>query len=265
MKRISMPDGKEKTFTCDIHGEYQGVALTYGGKERKPPCPVCFDEHKNRLEGSAMKENLSRLKKIVENSGIPVELMGVKLVSYKPQCPCSKAVFNSLCDYVKAFEFTCIGGDDRWFQTTKSPRSIVFLGNNGTGKTHLACSVAQALLFLRKINTLLYTTAYDLSLMIKNSWFRESAKTEMQVTRELVDIDFMVIDEVGVQFGTDTDMLLFFQVFNKRLSAAKPTILISNMNIGEMEDMFDRRVIDRLKESETFLFDWESYRGKQHC
>jgi len=253
-------------YKCKKHGGYTaGPPLTLpGGRAINPPCPKCYKEHACGQNDEDMGKKLDYYRNQIKASGIPIRFMGVKLDSYKPQNEKAENVLAKLKKYVDGFQLRSEqDSSDAWFQPVFGPKSILFLGSNGTGKTHLASTIAQELLFSGRISSFKYYSAYDLSLMIKNSWFRESAKTEMQIIRELVDIDLMIIDEVGVQFGTETDMLLFFQIFNKRLSAEKPTIMISNKNANELKDLVGPRVVDRLRESLVFTFSWESYRGKK--
>lgn len=260
MEHLNKNRQGKKMFTCRVHGEYGGNVIAFAGKERTPPCPKCFEDKKKLQHRFENKDNIARLQKLVANSDIPIELMGIKLDSFKPSCSSSEKVLVRAKDYANQFAYRQSGIDDRWFPTKVGPQSIMFLGNNGTGKTHIACAIAQDLLFHGKISTLKYLSAYDLSLAIKNSWFRESAKSEMQIVHTLVNLDFLIIDEIGAQFGSDTEELLFFQVFNKRLSNEKPTLLISNRNADELKMLVGPRVTDRLREGLVFAFDWESHR-----
>jgi len=235
-----------------------------GGREINPPCPRCYEEQVNGHGDEENKKRLDYCRNQIKDSGIPVRFMGAKMDSYKPQSRDAANVFMQLKEYVNNFQLRSEQvGEDSWFQPVFGPKSILFLGNNGTGKTHLASTIAQELLFAGRISSFRYYSAYDLGLLIKNSWFREAAKSEMQIIKDLVDLDLLIIDEVGVQFGTDTDMLLFFQVFNKRLANEKPTILISNKNANELKDLVGPRVVDRLREGIVFSFGWESFRGRK--
>lgn len=254
------------TYQCMKHGEYTaGPALTLpGGRKMNPPCPKCYEEEINGQGNAAQKKQLDYYRNRIKDSGIPVRFMGAKMDSYKPQNENAESLFLKLKEYVDGFQIRSErNSDDAWFQPVFGPKSMLFLGNNGTGKTHLASTMAQELLFSGKISSFRYYSAYDLGLLIKNSWFRESAKSEMQIVKDLVDLDLLIIDEVGVQFGTDTDMLLFFQVFNKRLANEKPTILISNKNADELKTLVGPRVVDRLREGLVFSFTWGSYRGRK--
>lgn len=96
--------------------------------------------------------------------------------------------------------------------------------------------------------------------------------------------DLLILDEVGVQFGSDTERLLLFDILNERYERRRPTILMSNLALDDAEEggrvvpgiksYLGERVFDRLREDggQSVVFDWPSHRkgatmpkpGEQH-
>lgn len=265
-----------ETFNCPTHGEYQADPVTLVKKDLSnnskskyltPPCPKCCEEADEKEKLKQEKKGWEANFKRIQAANFPVEFRGLKLSSFKPKKTSdpvnSQKILSKIQNYTDNFKFgTTEKNSDKWFRTIKFPKSLLFLGNNGTGKTHLSCALAQDLLFKNKINSALFTTTYDLILMIKNTW-GSSEKTEEQIVNNLCDIDFMIIDEVGVQFGTDTETLLFFNVFNKRLNNGKPTVIISNNNTKEFKSLMGPRIYDRIRNTDLSVFDWKSLRGRK--
>jgi DNA replication protein DnaC len=72
-----------------------------------------------------------------------------------------------------------------------------------------------------------------------------------------------VLDEVGVQYGTDAEKQIAFEIINTRYENLRPTIIISNLNAAELTTFIGERVMDRLKENggRLLVFDWPSHRG----
>ncbi len=68
-------------------------------------------------------------------SGMPTQYFGVRLGQFKPCCPQAQMVYDKIQKYI---ENIANGGPQQ---------SMLFLGNNGTEKTHLACAIAQELFF----------------------------------------------------------------------------------------------------------------------
>lgn len=64
-----------------------------------------------------------------------------------------------------------------------------------------------------------------------------------------------------MQFGSDAEKLILFEIINGRYEAVKPTILLSNLNIDGLKGYMGERVVDRLREGgKADRFDWPSYR-----
>jgi len=97
---------------------------------------------------------------------------------------------------------------------------------------------------------------------IKETYSRSSDKTEKQVLDKLRTVDLLILDEVGVQFGTETEKILFYQIINGRYENVLPTILISNLDEKRLSEYIGERCIDRLREGggAVIAFGWESYR-----
>jgi len=75
--------------------------------------------------------------------------------------------------------------------------------------------------------------------------------------------DLLVLDEIGVQYGSETEKNILFEIVNERYEAMKPTILISNLAMTTLTEYAGERVIDRMKENggKCIVFDWKSRRG----
>jgi DNA replication protein DnaC len=100
---------------------------------------------------------------------------------------------------------------------------------------------------------------------IKETWERGAAKKEAHALRDLVEPDLLILDEVGVQFGSDTEKLILFDIINGRYEASRPTIVISNLAVPELEGYLGVRAFDRLREGGGRLVacNWASYRARR--
>jgi DNA replication protein DnaC len=99
---------------------------------------------------------------------------------------------------------------------------------------------------------------------VKDSWRKGSEKSEEDVIRSFSEPDLLVVDEVGVQFGSDTEKLYLTEIINNRYERKMPTVLISNLNFEELEKSLGTRIIDRFFEGKSAIlkFTWESYRRR---
>jgi len=147
----------------------------------------------------------------------------------------------------------------------KSGTWLLFVGNTGTGKGHLCAAIINRI--VRSGYSALFTKTPRLLREIKDTFNRDSEVTQSEILRRMTALDLLVIDEVGVQFGTDTERMILYEVLDLRYEEMRPVILTSNVrNLKALEKLLGERIIDRLfeRESRILFFDWESYRRFQH-
>jgi DNA replication protein DnaC len=138
--------------------------------------------------------------------------------------------------------------------------SLVLCGSPGTGKTHLACAIGLEL--IRREHPVLYTTEYRATRAVKQTWNADSKWTETDILKDFYKPDLLILDEVGVSFGSDTEKMIFYQIINGRYERKLPAIVIGNLNQEELTAHVGERIMDRLRDGGGVVvaFDWESYR-----
>ena len=100
---------------------------------------------------------------------------------------------------------------------------------------------------------------------VKDTYGKGTGRTEAQAIRDLVAPDLLILDEVGVQHGSDTEKLILFEIINGRYEAARPAIVISYLDAEGLEQFLGEQAFDRLREGggRLMVFDWHSHRGKR--
>jgi len=150
---------------------------------------------------------------------------------------------------------------DNWSDRLRAGGGLTLYGKCGTGKTHLVCAIANQILEGGGA-MVAYRAVYDVVKSVKSTWGRDSQMTESEAINVFVRPDLLIIDEVGVQFGSEAERLILFEILNRRYENVKPTIIVSNLDEDELTECLGERVIDRLKEGggARIGFDWGSYR-----
>lgn len=186
---------------------------------------------------------------IFKRAAIPPRFATRTLDNFKPQCVKSAKALLTARQYAENFTTALENG-----------QSMIFVGNVGSGKTHLASGIAHEV--LKDGNSALFSTVLGAVRTVKDTYRRDSAKTESEAIMDLVKPDLLVLDEVGVQFGSDTEKLILFEIINGRYEHMRPTILLSNLDITGLGEYLGERVMDRLREGggKMIAFDWGSYR-----
>lgn len=142
-----------------------------------------------------------------------------------------------------------------------SGTGLMFCGSHGTGKTHLACSIGKQV--LRAGYSVLFVSTLRITQMVRESYRSESTMSELDVIRSLTDHDLLIMDELGVQRGTEAENLILTELFNQRYENNKPTILISNLGPKQLEPLLGTRIIDRMSEVNPVVpCVWESHRAQ---
>ncbi len=141
---------------------------------------------------------------------------------------------------------------------------LLFMGNVGTGKSHLCAAIINEV--IRAGYTALFTKTPRLLREVKDTFHRDAEITQSEIIARMGVIDLLVIDEVGIQFGTDTERMILYEILDLRYEAMRPVILTTNItDLKSLEKLMGERIIDRLFEGESkiVVFEWESHRRFQ--
>jgi DNA replication protein DnaC len=213
-------------------------------------CPKCGDSwERSGYTADQRKKREARIKRLFDQSGIGKRFINASFDGYQAKTEPAVSALNIASTYCDFFKQISLKGS-----------SLIFCGRPGTGKTHLACAIGVSL--LRQAISVKYTTTYRAITEIKSTFGRKEGLTENNVMKSFVAPDLLIIDEVGVQYDTQAEKVLFYQIINGRYDNLLPTILISNLNETELTEMVGERCIDRMREADGAVvpFTWESYR-----
>ena len=121
--------------------------------------------------------------------------------------------------------------------------------------------MAQAVMFEKNLAAIVMT-AGEVIRALRDTWNRGSRESTSDVIERLGHVPLLVLDEIGVGFGTEKEQVQLFDVINLRYGLLRPTVLISNLEPHEIEDFLGERVYGRLLDGATMLACvWDSYRA----
>ena len=119
--------------------------------------------------------------------------------------------------------------------------NIVLTGKVGTGKTHLCYAIINALEEKNQTykwyssNKVYYTTVTEMIGFIRALWGKNSDKYDHDAVNRLKNIPLLIIDEIGVQYGTESERIELFDIFNHRYNSCLPTMVVSNLDRDKIE------------------------------
>ena len=264
-----MVEISKRMMKCDIHGEYEANVMNLNGREMITGCPHCEAEKEKQMAAEeAVKREQYQLESDMKMIGIPKRYQHATLES-----------FEAVSDAQKRAKRFCTAFVERFQSCLDKGTSLVFCGNVGTGKTHLAYAIAREVhakyhqqLFPRKTIENLHevrpevtakvVSALDIMRDVKAVYAKGATESEQDVIDRYTLYPLLIIDEVGVQYGSEHEKIIMFDVLNRRYLDMKPTIMISNLTIADLNSFVGDRVLDRLKENSGSVIDfsWESHR-----
>lgn len=249
----SWESGEVHAATCEMHGGYQRISLTgkaYRGVEnvKHSQCPECVKAELADIESSLWA---LRVADLMDNAGIARRFEACEFDNYQ--------AINQ--DAAKNLA-SCQRYTHSWPERLKAGTGLVMTGNCGTGKNHLAVSIAKSIIrdHLAKVEI---TDVMRLTRAVKSTWRHNAEMTEEDVIERFASLDLLIIDEVGVQFGSPTEMTIMQEIINVRYESILPTILISNLTFDQLKETIGERIVDRVTDGgrNRLAFGWGSFRA----
>lgn len=249
-------ESQEHGKSCEFEplaGDTNGDVLDLAEFERQ-----CREVSARDFADDEAERRKRKIEGMMGRAAIPPRFVSRSLANYRAETDGQKRALRICQRY--AHGFSAAGG------ARETGACLILAGNPGTGKTHLAAGVANYL--LQNGSTAVYITAIAAIRQIRETWQNRTGKTEGQVIQDFVKPDLLIIDEIGVQHGTEAEKLHLFDLINARYEAVKPMIVISNLVLtGEssVEQFIGERAYDRLREGggRAISFDWGSSRKSQ--
>ena len=214
---------------CPIHGKIAGRWFPNGRVE----CPECA---------------VIQAKRDALATGIPFRFILKSMRDYFVSSEEQENALKTAKGYAENFDLALQDG-----------AGLVFLGGVGTGKTHLACAIANHVRASER--SVIYSTVRQAVGLIKNTWSHSSQVNEADVLARFITPDLLVLDEVGIQFGSEAERIVLYDIIDGRYGRVRPTIVISNLSFEELQRTLGLRIVDRMREhGQLVLFNWESHR-----
>ena len=118
---------------------------------------------------------------------------------------------------------------------------LVFEGSTGSGKTHLAAAIVNAI--IDRGSPAKYLSALDIPDMLRNERFADD-DTENGTFESLLDAPVLVIDDLGAQQATNWVDSKIDQLFTHRFNGRIPTVIVLANPSSEMPDRIALKLDD---------------------
>ena len=189
---------EERPASCEKHGDYISKGFSLGRRINWIGCPDCERERIEQVEAESASRRADEAQKRMEYKlnrvGIPLRYRGKDFASFQAETDAQERARAVAMEFAQNFD-----------QHAAKGTVAIFSGLPGTGKSHLAIAIAQAVMQTKSV---FYTSAIDAVRMVRDTWRKGSEKTELEVLDMFASIDLLILDEVGVQYGTDAEQIL---------------------------------------------------------
>jgi DNA replication protein DnaC len=244
-----------REVSCDVHGAYTSHGTRLGVEHKREYWTGCQACVVDRLEATEQERinteaaaRVERISEALQRSALPERFVGRTFDNYVAATLEQEAALAIARGFAEKFD-----------SHRRRGSVLIFAGNPGTGKSHLASAILQH--GMPAVQGL-YTTLPGLIRMVRDTWRRDSVRTETEVMADMARLDLLAIDEIGVQYGTDGEKNILFEVMDRRYMDRRPTILMTNLDREAFREYVGDRVYDRLVEVCRWVpFTWKSYRS----
>ena len=201
----------KRTITLDYERCECNKAKAYWNEYALKKLRMLEEERKLEL----MQEFSRKVEKIIKNSKMSKRNLNYKFENFESNTS-NKKVFNNLKNYSEKL----VNGIEK--------KGLILVGNNGVGKTHLACSIANKL--IENGIPVIYGTLINLLAELRNSYTTDNDISEIEIIKLYENVDLLVIDDLGKEKPSEWGIEKLFTIINSRYENNLPVIITTNYN-----------------------------------
>lgn len=158
--------------------------------------------------------------------------------------PLSKRTYLEIAQktYQYAQEFA------RDFVKGSAREGLLIQGQVGSGKTFLACCIANYVL-QHSDQAVLFVVVPDLLEKIKASYSHASQYTEYSLVESACEVPLLIMDDLGAHSYTEWTRNKIYNIINYRLNHELPTIITTNLFLaGDLTELIGERTVSRIEQ-----------------
>ena len=160
-----------------------------------------------------MQEFANKVDKIMKNSKMSKRNLNYKFENFEVNSN-NKKMYQSLKEYSEKLA------------NSVEQKGLILVGNNGVGKTHLACSIANEL--IKNGIPIIYGTLINLLAELKNTYDVYNNISEMEIIKLYEKVDLLIIDDLGKEKPSEWGLEKLFTIINSRYENNLPVIITTN-------------------------------------
>lgn len=237
-------------YTATISAKVQQIMKERGLKPAFSPDQYLEFQRKEQAAAAEVvmaKQRQQRIENLLKRDGIRPLHQQCTLGNFEVKLPAQQQAVYSCNAYLQDFH------------RRDGVRHMVFCGETGTGKNHLASAVCKEII-ARGLSAAVISVA-EYQAKLRATMNKNAKQTEEQILEEFTQLDLLVLDEVDLGSKSAFAEGALNLLLDKRITNLGRTILISNLNTAELHDVLQARIYDRIFQSCFVVnFNWPSHR-----
>lgn len=206
-------------------------------------------QNEKEVQELLLKERQEKIAALSRGSGVPKRF--------------NNATFKN---YNQADNNMALTKSKNFVENFPNAKGLLLTGPVGTGKTHLACAIANEL--IEKLYSVYFGNVVDIMSFIKSTYSKDSDITEDEAINIMTDkVDLFIIDDLGKENESSYISSMLYQLINRAYENEKPIIITTNENSIELARKLGNRgqaIVSRITEMcEPVIFKGEDWRMKR--
>ncbi len=205
-------------------------------------CPSCFGQNRRLVDGVAKtcrSPAPSRVVTLINNAGLPARYSTARLDSFSNFTGNGREIVQKLSHWKDDFHL-------------EKPRGLIIGGPVGVGKTYLLAALAKS--FAAKGVSVRFVDFFQLLLALKAGYAED--KNEAGLLQEMIDVDVLMIDELGKGRCSDWELSVLDQLVMGRYNQNKIIVASTNYSLKPLTRVHTHNVsLDGTGSGSTFDLD----------
>ncbi|SMF40844.1 ATP-binding protein [Pseudobacteriovorax antillogorgiicola] len=237
-QKLSCCDGVG--YRLNLKGAYTQASLC----DCVSSCKSCFGRVRRMVDGVSCPcrtPNPSRIVNILNMAGIPSRYGTAKLDKFSNFTGNGREILQAIAVWLREFSL-------------EQPKGLLLGGPVGVGKTFLLSAIAKN--FAARGLTVRFVDFFQLLNELKAAY--SDAKSDANVLKPLINVDVLIIDEMGKGRNSDWEMSILDQVVMGRYNQNKIVVASTNYDL-KPQKMVPLAQKDLLNEGMSGGFNLDSY------